>query len=332
MNLEDVVDPEYGLQQDEWSLGKPIIGDNNQLEVIGWSGKCSSQKFYILKCDICSLDPELFGEGYFKSTKYNLINRETCPCGCSGSYLWSKEQYFIRCYRKAHKKTYNFLGFVGEWRRAYTKIRMICEKHGKWETGTITGLLNIESGCPACGSEFNIKSDFEMIQSFFDSGAFPQGTHFWRSERKNRQGNSCYWYVSCPECGGQGESHSGNLQKGRRACSCSQQRQQECYINLIKDGEKVIAIKFGIARNSAIRAVKQNRLSVYEVYQHVRYSFPSIVSCKQAEKECKSELECGILTREEMKDGYTETTWAYNLEKIIEIYEENGGQRLDYLE
>lgn len=35
MNLEDVIDPEYGLQQDEWSLSKPTFGKENQLEVIG---------------------------------------------------------------------------------------------------------------------------------------------------------------------------------------------------------------------------------------------------------------------------------------------------------
>jgi hypothetical protein len=26
-----------------------------------------------------------------------------------------------------------------------------------------------------------------------------------------------------------------------------------------------------------------------------------------------------------MPDGYTETTWVYNLDKIVEIYERNGG-------
>jgi hypothetical protein len=26
-----------------------------------------------------------------------------------------------------------------------------------------------------------------------------------------------------------------------------------------------------------------------------------------------------------MRDGWSETTWVYNLERIIEIYERNGG-------
>ena len=38
MNLEDVIDPEYGLQQDDWSLSKPRFGKESQLEVVVWSG------------------------------------------------------------------------------------------------------------------------------------------------------------------------------------------------------------------------------------------------------------------------------------------------------
>ena len=50
MNLEDVIDPEYGLQQDEWSLSKPKFDEEGQLEVIGWSGrqKTNNARFYLL--------------------------------------------------------------------------------------------------------------------------------------------------------------------------------------------------------------------------------------------------------------------------------------------
>ena len=64
MNLEDVLDPEYGLQQDAWSLSKPTFGEEGQLEVVGWSGIQGRIKLYVLKCDKCSQGSELFGEGY----------------------------------------------------------------------------------------------------------------------------------------------------------------------------------------------------------------------------------------------------------------------------
>lgn len=46
----------------------------------------------------------------------------------------------------------------------------------------------------------------------------------------------------------------------------------------------------------------------------------------KAERECLQELECGVVLKRDMPDGYTETTWYYNLEKIIQIYERNGGK------
>ena len=130
----------------------------------------------------------------------------------------------------------------------------------------------------------------------------------------------------CPECGEVGESPSDNLQRGHRPCACSKHRQQECYINLLVDGNNTaVAVKFGIANNSIRRAKQQNYKTPYEILQHSIYTFPSALSCKGAERECKQELECGVVLRRDMLDGYTETTWIYNLEKIIEIYIRKGG-------
>ena len=61
LNWEEVLDPEYGLQQDDWSLSKPTFGEGGHLEVIGWSGKTKGRiKYYILECSVCKKDSELF--------------------------------------------------------------------------------------------------------------------------------------------------------------------------------------------------------------------------------------------------------------------------------
>lgn len=195
-------------------------------------------------------------------------------------------------------------------------------------------MVNNGHGCPRCGieaiiqavGEANTKPDGVMINSFFASGAFHPDTKFWRSERKSKSGSKPYWHVSCSECGEVGESFSQNLQQGQRPCACSKHRQQECYINwLIDDHNNTVAIKFGIARDSKQRIKKQSRLSTYALKQHSIYTFPDVASCKKAEKECRQEFECGVVLKRDFPDGYTETTWVYNLEKIIEIYERNGG-------
>ena len=332
MHLEDLLG-EGGLQQDEWSLTAPRFGKEGQLQVVGWSGKSHGNKFYILKCGKCSQDSELFGEGYFKSKKNHLI-RGRIPCGCSKNIQWSREQFVILCSRKAEQLGYKFVCFNGDWRGSFTKIRLLCNKHGVWESGNISNLVNMGHGCPLCKSntisEKKSKPDQEIIHSFFSSGAFHPETKFWRSDRKKSDGFKGYWFMQCPECGEVGESISGNLQKGSRPCACSPMRQQECYINwVVDDDNNAVAVKFGIANNSKRRMKAQNSGSVYEVIQYVVYSFPNVSSCKKAEKDCKQELECGVVLKRDMKDGWTETTWLYNLDKIIEIYERNGGIEIE---
>lgn len=326
MNLEDLID-ENGLQQDEWSLSRPTFGETGQLEVVGHNGKKKDRKFYIMKCSKCALDSELFGQGYFQSRKADII-RGKIPCGCR-RHNWSTEQYSILCSRKARKLGYIFLGFKSVWTGNATKIKMLCEKHGEWDTGNINSLLSSSRGCPACKAVIiqlnKTKSDAEMIQSFLLSKQFHPDTKFWRSDRKNVKGHTAYWFVSCPECGEQGESFSGDLQCGKRPCGCSKQRQKQGYINFLMDGETLVAIKFGIANNSDRRIKEQIRNNTLSIINKFVYLFPSVTSCKKAERECKQELQCGILSLVEMPDGYTETTWVYNLEKIIEIYERNGG-------
>lgn len=332
MNLEDLICV-HGLQQDAWSLTAPLFGSEGQLEVVGWGGERPKgyNKFYILKCRICCMDSELFGEGYFKSIKSGLTDGQI-PCGC-GRTKWSQEQYIVLCSRKAREVGHTFLGFAGEWKGYATKIKMSCEVHGEWSTGSINALLNADQGCPMCGiittASLKIKPDEVMRTSFISSGGFHPDTKFWRSDRVNAQGCKVYWFMSCPDCGETGEAVSPSLQQGQRPCACSKHRQQEGYINLVMDGVDTVAIKFGIANSSKSRVKSQNRQSAYEIRKHRVYRFPSVTSCKKAEKDCKQEFDCGVVLRRDMPDGYTETTWLYNLERVIEIYERNGGVKVD---
>lgn len=327
MDLNSSLDCEYGLQQDEWSLAAPTFGKEGQLTVVGWSGKSGTNKFYILKCSKCSQDSELFGDGYFRSRKSSIV-KGTVPCGCSKKPEWTKEQFTVLCSRKAEEIGYKFLGLEGEWKGHSTKIKMLCKKHSEWSSGNIHHLINNGVGCPGCrtGVEVKTKPDDVMIDSFYKSGAFHPETEFWRSARKNSEGKKVYWHMSCPECGETGEVTSSNLQKGKRPCACSQHRQQECYVNWLIDNNNVaVAIKFGIANNSKQRIKQQDSKSAYTLKQHSVYSFPSVQQCKQAERECKKELETGVVLKRDMPDGYSETTWAYNIGRVKDIYERNGG-------
>ena len=326
MNLKDLLD-EGGLQQDEWSLTAPTFGKEGQLTVVGWSGRLHGHKNFILKCDVCSKDSELFGEGYFRSLKARL-NKGGLPCGC-GRAMWTKEQYATLCSRKAEDTNYTFLGFDGEWNGVYTKTKMLCEKHGEWNTTSIDTLLD-GRGCARCSFDLKVIPDEVMIESFFASGAFHPDTKFWRSGRVTKAGVKAYWHIFCPACSEVSESWATNMQNGQRSCRCSKQSQTTAYINLVYDGFFIQAVKFGITNNTKRRVRDQDRNSFYRIVNHLNYIFKDTTSCKKAERECLQELECGVVLKRDLPDGYTETTWAYNLDKIIEIYERNGGIRVEH--
>ena len=101
--------------------------------------------------------------------------------------------------------------------------------------------------------------------------------------------------------------------------------QQYAYINSILDNNLLVALKYGIEKQKGKRVNQQNKKSLFTVESLCVYCFPTVEQCKDAERECKKLFGNGFLTKEEMPDGYTETTTIANLEKIISIYEKWGG-------
>lgn len=130
----------------------------------------------------------------------------------------------------------------------------------------------------------------------------------------------------CPEHGEQ-EIMTQSLTLGYGCASCAGQVQKEAYINVILDGETPVGLKFGISGNSDSRLYQQNSTNMFQMEQMGVWIFEETAICRSAEKECLSVLDCGIMTRTELKDGWTETTSTANYDKIVEIYERFGGTK-----
>lgn len=144
------------------------------------------------------------------------------------------------------------------------------------------------------------------------------------------------------------ESNSGYPEKIKRLCkehgefetklnhvklyntgcpSCAGNNQKQAYINIIKDGENELFAKFGIANNYKNRVYSQNLRSTFTVENLSVWSFKSVNSCKKAEKECKRILKTGLIKKEDMADGFTETFSILDIDRVISIYERFGGVR-----
>lgn len=85
-------------------------------------------------------------------------------------------------------------------------------------------------------------------------------------------------------------------------------------------------MKFGIANDSEKRLQAQNSRNAFQMVRIANFVFESVETCRAAEKACKTQLECLVINKFQMVDGYTETTGLENYQKIVEIYESFGGE------
>lgn len=332
MNLYDP--KEHGFpQQDEFSLSGQTFGKLGQISLLARLDKRYGRVFYLVKCEECAKDPYLFGEGLFVCQKYILI-RGGLPCGCSDKPEWNPEQQIKRCTREAEVKGLEFLGFKDAVYESANKTRVVlrCPEHGVFDTTTVSMLILESNGCRRCGeiatANTRIIPDDERVKSFLSTKAFHPETVFTNIGKKRKgQRDYIYWKVSCPVCNQTCESSGFSLRLGNRCCSCVYD-QKLAYINIVYDGNLEVAIKFGVTSSLRKRLQQQNYWSRFRVENLFLYEFKDKYSCLNAENECKATVVCGILTKEDMSDGYTETTSLLNLDKIVRIYEKHGGVRI----
>lgn len=327
-NLKDLV--EDGLKYDG-SEGTPY----GNLTVLGWNGKVGNPKKYIVECSVCKQDEELYGEGLFAMMPCHLRNGGL-PCGCAEKPNWTEQQYILRAQRVCSERGLKFIGWQGEFSTALkTRVIVECLEHGEFYPGSLASAFrptSEHSGCPKCFAirmgNFKRKDDQVMIDKFMSSGGFAEGTRFRRSDRLDKNGHKRYWYMYCPDCETEGEANMVGFYKGARCCNCTSQRPQETYINLLMEKDDVVAIKFGVANNSEERIKNQSRLCSYEIVNYGVWKYPKVSSCRSAERACMKELDCGVVSKELMPDGYTETTSPLNIDKVMTIFEREGGIRV----
>lgn len=116
------------------------------------------------------------------------------------------------------------------------------------------------------------------------------------------------------------------LSLGQGCPQCAGHNQQQLYINIVKDNDIIVALKFGIAKDSDRRLNIQNSRNMFFMERICLYDFSTVKQCKAAERAIKKKLKTGILTERELKDGYTETVSVSDLENLQEIITQHGGK------
>ncbi|MNQ62135.1 hypothetical protein D3C85_764670 [compost metagenome] len=304
------------------------IGSKGQLTCVN-----ADAKYAYVVCDICCVDIELHGPNPFRML-HSAFYMKQQPCGCSKSHRWTKEQYEILLSRKAESLGFMFNGFAEDFHGKTTKISLTCAKHGEWRSGIISNFLHRAIGCPECKRELvgirAKKDDDEIIKKFKLVDVFHPDTIFKRSNTKDAYG-SYLWEMHCPLCNQMGLSTASALKGGSKSCGCKKQNPTQAYINILKDGDLPIALKFGISKFSEMRLKEIKKDSVFEVENFAIFRFTNSEDCRDAESECLSSLDCGILTKRDIQNGFTETTHLYNIDTLVKIFENYGGIRMSSL-
>lgn len=308
-------------------------GEDSQLLVHGKVVGTSSPILFAVTCKVCSPDKELFPDEYFLVPKSHL-KRGTLPCGCSKAPKWTLDQWLIRLQRKASSQGVVFNGMVGKYIGGKTIGNFICPNHGS-QPKTFTDFMNGRV-CKECRVEktkqATTKPDSEMIASFFDSGAFHPETKFWRSERltpreRYRFGVKSHWNYLCGFCGETGESLASTLRKGGMSCKCSMHKQTVAYIYLVKDNDQPLFLKYGITKSAGSRREEFIRRGTpFDIELIIAWKFENSISCQTAEKAVKKAIRTFPVSKNDFQDGYTETAYISDMENIMNIFKEFGGE------
>ena len=306
-------------------------GEDDHLTVIGWFRRRKGGiRLQVVRCSVCSRDEELYGRGLFYLCT-NLVNVRNVPCGCSKQDRYTEDQYRVLCKREATRRDIGFDGWATDYKGKSTKLRLICPIHGLWETTSIHLFLDRGNGCLRCGMSRQKRArapTFEqVVERILSTGKFDEDTEFWRSERVGSQGYTPYIYVKCPNCNTVSESHISGLYKGKVPCYCSRFKQTQGYINIVYDSDMPICIKYGISSNCNERLKMLNAKNTYKFVNYGVWEFPSKSQCWKAEGECK-QIFCPVVSKTDMPEGFSETTYIYNIEEVAKIFENNGGIKI----
>ena len=215
----EVVEDKKKREKAEYFIGWK--SKDGKLEVIGIIEKSKHTTFKVT-CTECSKDKDLFPDGYFVSTKGNLVKGKK-PCGCGRHPRWEGWQFLILAHRAA-KGRFIVHGFAEEFKNQKTKLNLECLKDGHKWNASIHNVINNGRGCPKCAG--NIKhTEQEALQKCFDicKEMNYDGICFVDGYKSKR---SRFEYI-CKIHGKQSVSYDNFVNGGTRCKGCYKDRQKE---------------------------------------------------------------------------------------------------------
>lgn len=317
MFLEEILQVCEGFKEDK--RNGEVIRENPKQVIMG-AVYNNDRMYKIIKCFACAEDSELNGDGLFYALSESFKHRLNCNCS---SRVLNEREATVVAKRVCKELIIEFLGFAEEYKGSETKCCLSCPKHGEWVNHNYSSLVHNKRGCNHC----RFVDNEQRVEEFKNLSFYHPDTTFKYSHTYKR---IKIWEVFCGRCHESYMSNAYRIKLGNKGCSCSVFNMKYCYVNIIKLENNSSFIKFGITNNleNRIKRFKINNRNVISVENFGVWKFKTMNLARKVEQEIKNTLERPVVSKNELPDGWTETTSLSNLERIIEIYEKDGGTRV----
>lgn len=227
-----------------------------------------------------------------KLTTKIFIERSTCVH--NGKYDYSKSTYT----------------------RRHDNIDIICPIHGKFTQVAHYHLLGY--GCKQCGIIQNRKARMKSTEQFIIDARKVHGNRYNYS---NVEYNGAHNIISliCEIHGLFKQTATDHLSGcGCPSCTKSGYKSNQkgyLYIQLVNEN----VYKLGITNNPNTRIEQINSKSEFEHQYYKIFSSDDGKIINLLERKILKEIPHGVISKEQMKDGYTETFSSEYIEKVLEL-------------
>lgn len=263
------------------------------------------RKVYALKCNECSKNSVLHGEGIYL-VHLSHIKNGIISCGCAKRTNWTPYQYYIKMISECKNRNCIFLGYDKK------HLRLYCLEHGYWNTTSKAHFFN-GKGCSKCGDTnsrvLRTKDSYFHISKFKNTNAY----NYRRSDKIDSSGRLRYWEYMCEKCShdeyvrlglcnGIFTSFNSDLVKGKKSCRCSSnyrwtEKQREYQITkLLKSNFPHISFKGWVNSYKNIHSKAILNCNIHNNYtQKVNYILNNNCGCPQCAGMTQTECYINVI-------------------------------------
>lgn len=252
-----------------------------------------------------------------------------CQCQSSNlSSFISQETWKDRLHTSLKSKANLEIVDIPSTIKSSTKVKLFCNTHNKTLSISMDRLIK-GANCPSCSAVITNKiykpvkpkTTYEIVERFKSK----HGDRFDYSEVEYTHSHEKV-KITCNIHGSFYQIPHIHIQSKEGCPSCAKcgfndSKPANLYLQLLNDK----FIKFGITNNNPYdRLYNQKRLSKFSHDMLNIFSFMSGKDARDLELEIKHLLsdEVSVVAKEDMKDGYTETTYLKNYTKILRCIED----------